>query len=130
MQFVSWDVIYHKSTLSKTLFSFIFAAGNYFHFWNRTIFNVCCIMHRFCSFYFCFFYYILVNLPSIFITLFVKCFSPICKKNTHAQISLQSEMNCLYGKKCPTKARSWFYEIGIPLRCESLFSYTQILIFQ
>ena len=47
-------------------------------------------------------------------------------RNAHAK----RDETFIWEKKRPTKARSRFYERGIPVRWDHLFSYKQILIFQ
>ena len=76
----------------------------------------------------------LTNLTFAFTTLFAKCFSAFFKNIAHAlyeqKRSCKAGWNVYMGKKRPTKVRSRFYESGIPVRWENLFSHKQILIFQ
>ena len=75
-----------------------------------------------------------INLISVFTTLFAECFSAIFKNITRALYREKRPSrvgrDVYMGKKLPTKVRSRFYESGIPVRCDNLFSYKQILIFQ
>ena len=76
----------------------------------------------------------LINLNSVSIKLFVEYFSGFFKDITHAlykqKCPCKAGWNVYMGKKRPTKVRPRFYERGIPIRWENLFSYKQILIFQ
>ena len=76
----------------------------------------------------------IINLTFVFTTLFAKCFSAFFKNIAHPlyeqKRSCKAGWNVYMGKKRPTKARSRFYESGIPVRWENLFSHKQILIFQ
>ena len=89
-------------------------------------------MHHFCLYgRFSFFYESwlnqFINLTRASITFFVECYYT-CTLET--KTFLQSEMRRLYGKKCATKVRFRFYECGIYVRLENLFSYKQVLTFQ
>ena len=73
------------------------------------------------------------NLTSVFITLFVECLFEALKILHMYFINNKRpskvELIVYKGKKHPIKARSRFYEGGIPVRWENLFSYQQVLIF-
>ena len=75
----------------------------------------------------------LINLISVFITLFFKCFTAIFKKIKHALYKqkrpCKAGRNVYKGKERPAKARFWFYKRGIPVSWKNLSSYKQILFF-
>ena len=74
----------------------------------------------------------LLNLTSVLTKLFVKCFSTIFKNTAHAfykKTSMQSGRKCLLRRKRPTKTKPRFYESGIPVSWDNLFSNKQIWFF-
>ena len=74
-----------------------------------------------------------VRRPNVFL-LSVESYSAIFKNIAQALYEQKrpciAERNVYMGKKGPTKARSWVYESGIPIRQGDLFPYKQILILQ
>ena len=111
MWFLNWDVIYLKSTPSKTrFFRFIFTTESYFHFLARIVFIAKWTIFVFMK-YFTIFHELLlnqlVNLTSVSITLFVKCFSVIFKNITHAlhkqNHPCKAGWNVYMGKNVPPK---------------------------
>ena len=123
--------------MKNSFIPFIFATESYFHFWAHIIFITAWTIFVFINYFTIFYELILnqvVNLTSFFISLFVEYFFAFFKNITHALYKqkrpCKAGWNVYMGKKRPTKARSRFYESGIPVRWENLFSYKQILIFQ
>ena len=76
----------------------------------------------------------LINLTSVFITIFVKYFSAIFKNITQALYKQKRhwkvKRNVYLVKKSPTKMGSGIYERENPVTWGNLFSYKEILIFQ
>ena len=131
MWFVSSDIIYHKGARSKTrFFPVIFATESYFHFWAHIIFIAACTIFVFMN-YFTIFYELLLNQLRNWLP-FLLCFSVNAflhfLKISHMHfisknVPAGSGMKRLYGKKRPTKSRFRFYESGISVMWENLFSY-------
>ena len=75
----------------------------------------------------------LIDLTSVFITLFVECFSAIFENIRYVLYKqkrpCKARQNVYMGKKRPTRARSRFRKSGIPVRWDNLFSSKQILTY-
>ena len=133
--FVRWNLIYPKSTPSKARF-FLYLRYRKLVLLLKPYFQHL-LQHAPFLFLWIIFYLILViHLTSVFITLFAKCFSAVVKNinlnmffvNKHVPAKWVEMV--IWEKKRSTKARSRFYESGIPGRWENLFSCKEILTFQ
>ena len=74
------------------------------------------------------------NFTAVLITVFVECFLQFLKilhmHFINKNVPAKRGERFIWEKKRPAKARSQFYESGIPVTQENLFSYREILIFQ
>ena len=108
-----------KRSIDYTFCPFIFATESYFHFWVHIIFIAACTIFVFMN-YFIIFYELLfnqlINLTSVFITLFVECFSAFFKNITHALYKqkrpCKAGWNAYMGKNVPPKRDPGFIKVG------------------
>ena len=135
--FVSWDIIYHKSAPSKTRFFSLSLLQKVTSTSEFTLFSP--LLASFLSSWTILLFFMNYYSTSSLIRLsFLLCFSfnaflhslKILHMLYKQKRPCKAGWNVYMGKKRPTKARSRFYESGIPVRWENLFSYKQILIFQ
>ena len=108
MWFVSWDVIYHRRTSSKTRFSPLFLLQEATFTLEPILFSTCVTAWT----TFVFMNYCLINIGqqftnTVFITLFVECFFVIFKNMTHTIFEEKHPCkvgrNVYMGKNVPPK---------------------------
>ena len=108
-----------KRSIKNAFFLFIFATESYFHFWADITFIAACTIFVFLN-YFTIFYELLVNqlinLTSVFITLFAEYFSAFFKNITHALYEqkrpCKAGWNVYMGKNLPPKRDPGFMKVG------------------
>ena len=111
-----------KSNVIKTLhlkhvFPFISTTGSYFHFWILiTVFSTCvaaCPIFVFYELFFNFYLILAINLTSVFITLFAKCFSAVFKNINLNMLSVNKVgRNAYNGENVLPKRDVGFMKVG------------------